>query len=270
MSQGKRRAPGRPPSFDTATLPAAGTVYVVPSAGGFGACRVLATRTPNDKLLPSYSREYSALVAVTRCWGKLPPMLTEPCISQFLPDPKGGFRAVWLSERPPSDVRVLGVLPLRAAEQEISCNYVSDWDWVRGTVRREAASVVAGSPEGHEEGPVSLKAGRLEGQGASASFEIDMPSPFSEWMPYISAEIVDQANELVRQASTRLRAVASSSADEKAAVLREVVEGFSALNDRYQFIGTIERENVFETLVRLAEENGLSNAPAIIDEWREW
>lgn len=266
----------RPKRFSATTLPPEGTVFAVPVTGGsFGACKVLATTRPGTPpLSPLHPREPAAFVAVITFAAPSPPTASSLPCGDLLCDPRGQVRGVWLAEVPPTDVRPVGVVPVTAAERDsITVNF-SSWPWITGMIQREVAASPGTPDAGRKSRPSPTGEGPSSSQETVNAAGQRVPAttlPFGDWPEFHPANVVRAARRAAAEALTGMaRLGATATADAKVKVLVKCVEAFNSLDGQHYFIDTIEREDITEFLLALAERHGVQDALRVIDKSRDW
>ncbi len=93
---------------------------------------------------------------------------------------------------------------------------------------------------------------------------------FEDWENSRPLAPVAQSRRLVVNAATKLQALSDERRDDKITVIRKCVQGFNKLDEKKQFIDTIEREDICACLEKLMALFGLLDSIDVIEEEREW
>lgn len=120
----------RPPKKTAETMPRPGTVYAIPLGGGdYGACRVLATQTP-EQATEQYLRAYFVFVVATNWRGAAAPHVADVALRTLLPGTHGKVVGFWISVLPPKDFRLLGVVEPTEQDRALVRPTYGDWEWL--------------------------------------------------------------------------------------------------------------------------------------------
>jgi len=274
MYNSKPSGPRRQVKLDSSTILPAGTVLSIPLPDGrFGACKVLAVRTPDDDCQPPHAREFSMFVAVAMCIGSRPPDARMPCVDRLMSDERGGIRGVWIAWQPPPEIVAVGKSGVTNADRAGVTNCGSSWAWVVGAAARGL----------DVRSPIVSPGGRNVVEPASAGIPADEIAAiladatsgrlFSEWVGWRPLDAVVAARTVIMKAAGLFLNLARFDAGGKAGedAIRNAVEELNRLDGEYRFIDTVEREDVLEVLHRLTTAAGVpSDVDSKIDLWREW
>jgi hypothetical protein len=253
-------------------LPAPGTILAVPlSDGRFGIVRVLALDGGD-----------TALIAVTPFIGpetELAGALQDPRARQVLSlthhEWKGEPQILWVSHAPPENWRMLGVIPVDAAEVKPSSKYgnwdsaemqpLEQWRWDHERDKPELED----RAKRHAKVRLSrLRAARRKKETLPALLRKRW---FRTWEPTLASAakklVIDGVNELTRGAQPK-------DAEEVLGVIRAAIEALNRLSIERggTAFGQEEREDLVEALLRMGLAAGVEQPAieAVIDASRSW
>jgi hypothetical protein len=168
----------------------------------------------------------------------------------------------------------VGVVPVSAAERDsIPVNF-SSWPWITGMIQREVAASRGTPDAGSKSRPSPAREGASSSQETVNAAGQRVPGttlPFRDWPEFHPANVVRAARRAAAEALTGMaRLGPKATADAKVKVLVKCVEAFNSLDGQHHFIDTIEREDITEFLLALAERHGVQDALRVIDKSRDW
>jgi hypothetical protein len=239
-------------------LPQMGTVFAIPLPDQrFGACVILAVRTPTDPGLLTFEREFAVFAVATVYLKTSLPTPADVCANDALTNARGELCGVWMGEAPPDNFIPVGVASVANDLRAKIRNSYSGWGWIVGTIRREVLRL---PPQDS-----SLRA-------ASARSEVrqdHLDVPFSDWGDVVPKATLAKARRIV---SETLVAVTRASKDHATVrdALRSAIQQFNDLDEKKQFINSLEREDILDVLERIAKRGGVHIPTEDFEELRDW
>lgn len=91
------------------------------------------------------------------------------------------------------------------------------------------------------------------------------PRYFTDWLEYVEPEAIVKAEKIIDKLN-------ANKTDDPKKLLAKTVIAINKLDEKYHFIDTIERENIFDKLIEIAQKQNITSdvATQIIDENRDW
>ncbi|WP_020470039.1 hypothetical protein [Zavarzinella formosa] len=255
----------------------AGSTFAVPLADGrFGACRVL--RADSD-------REMS-LFAATEYVDSRPPDITNPLLRTIL-TANGTYYLISLGrcvkwqhwiEPPPRTFKYVGVVEPSAAEARINLESFSKfWDhWPDGILaewrwRYDRPALVAEFDRNNGPGAWQRFFETRTKQKQMTLEKLKKATFFSNWNGAVPAAAIRESRKLIREAVEALIALGPKPTKKLSqAIVRRCVEGFNGLDEKHEFITTIEREDIIEQIDEALRVAGLKDYDDWADRWRDW
>ncbi len=106
-----------------------------------------------------------------------------------------------------------------------------------------------------------------EEESRNKKSKIIEPKYFIDWLEYIDTPIIERTEKAIfkfEEKTGRSKTIENS--------LKQCVERINKLDEKYSYIGTIEREDIFETLLEIAKNKEIEENKAfkLIDVNRNW
>ncbi|MFK7776891.1 MAG: hypothetical protein QM501_02055 [Gimesia sp.] len=260
-------------------LPRAGDAFAFPLEDGrFSVCRVLADRIIRPKIGID-----SVLVACSAWIGTNVPREDDPELKQILNlthhtcDEQ--YHIVWIDDPVPDTFIPIG--SIEPTEEEIFTNCPSycgwtvmalqplrqwRWDHERDAVLVEdAAQEKANASQAVQENlrhQRKLKRAKLE-KLAKHTF-------FPKWN-YPSKKAITASRKLMDDTVRELIKLGKSASEsDRLQVLQSCIESFNQLDEKWEFIETVEREDICREFEAIVYACGLGSYESLADEWRDW
>lgn len=263
-------------------LPAQGAAFAAPLADGrYCVCRVLLD-TEGAK-----ARELSTpyvLVAGSQWIGDEIPSAEDPALRPILHLTHHSWQGqpvvYWVDDPVPPEFVPIGTIPPTAEEMEIPCLTFASWyavpldafgqwrwDHDREALLAEEAEAKAAKlrqlKEANEQRKAALRAMTLE--------QLQTRPFFPRWSGSVPEKPLRASRKLMKETVRRLLELGPSPGEEeRIAILKWCIESFNDLDEKQQFIETIEREDICEEFDLIVHVCGLGHRENLADEWREW
>ena len=227
------------------------------------------------------------MFAATEYIGWRPPAITNPLLRTVLVSNDVYYtiasgRCVkwqyWI-EPPPSKFKYVGVVEPTAAEARLDPeNFSKFWDhWPEGILvewrwRHDRPALVAAFDKTHG-GPGAFQRffGTRTRQTQLTLNKLKKATFFSDWKGEVPAAALRESRKLMRDAVEALIRLGPKPTKKSALpIVRRCVEGFNALDEKYEFIMTIEREDILEQIEEVLRVAGLEDTDDWADRWRDW
>lgn len=255
-------------------LPEPGATFLIPlDDGRFGLCRVI--RRDENR----FGSNEIILAELSSWIGSKSPDLTDPDLRRVLKLThhkwRGQAERVWTDCPAPSSFQYVGSIEPTANERRVTCmkhgswaafpyHRLMQWRWEHHRKRvlaedeerkRQQEAVTAQVPK--------RKAPTLEGLSRS--------TPFKDWKGLVPSKTLLASRKVISDSIDALRALGTKSNRKKVlAVIRAGVEQFNDLDERAQFINSIERENITDAFNDMAAAAGVIDIDDVIEDCRDW
>ena len=265
-----------------------GEALAVPLKNGlYVACRVLSDTS--NELSIRYKKKYKCrdAVQITCCnwYGAQPPKASQlKQLREILRLTHHAFKgqplAGWISADLPRNVVSVGVVPPRASEARLGKNDSLGWDHLRYQAQeqwnwdQDRAAVIARDEA--EQAEIDRRdaewVAREKKLLASLTLEQLAKQRFlKDWEDPIPAVAIRKSRKLLRDTAKQLMELGDApSTKERLSVLQACIEQFNALDAKYGFIHTVEREDICDAFDLLVHACGLKRRKNLADEWRDW
>jgi hypothetical protein len=189
---------------------------------------------------------------------------------------KAWFKGPW-----PSDFVVVGRRTLTRAERALAVDsgtmvfqsakdfadeLFQQWRWLN---EREALEAEESRARARRE--VKQREEARAGRKGLSLARMARERPFHDWSEHWPRSVVVEARRIFRQATRDLMALERDAGrEERASVLRRIVDEFNALDARRGCIETGEREQIIDRIEELASLVGLKNTREALTGHRDW
>ncbi|MCE9533400.1 MAG: hypothetical protein K8T89_20090 [Planctomycetes bacterium] len=255
-----------------------GSTFTVPLADGrFGASRIL-------RVDPE--REMS-LFAATEYIDSRPPEISDPLLKTILVANEiyamiGLGKCVkwqyWL-EPPPRQFKYIGVVKPSAAEERLDPeNFSKFWDhWAAGILvewrwRHDQPALEAEFDKARKEpGAYRRFIAKRKKEVEITLEKLKKVKFFNEWQGHVPAAALRESRSLIREAVEALIGLGRKPTKKLALpIVRLCIEGFNGLDEKYEFISTIEREDILDQIDEVLRVAGAKNYDDWADGFRDW
>lgn len=261
-------------------LPEQGDVFVfLLEDGRCSACRVIHTQktSPRD---PGFD---SVMVGGCDWIGSYLPGIGEPGLRKILELNHHGHKEsaiVWLSDALPKSFIYLGNIMPSPAEAEIRCYCWSnwsafpvyafaqwEWDNARESVRRKDAA----REEARLKAIQEEKAQRDAFLAKMTLINLLEYTFFANWKRYPSKKLITASRGIMHSTVEKLHNHGKPlEGIAKVRVLKACIDRFNELDEKHEFIETVERQDICDEFEVIAYACGLGHHKDIADRWRDW
>lgn len=264
-------------------LPAPGDAFAVPLADGrYSVCRVLHTDTSKGSRKAPTSP--CVLVACSKWIGDEIPNVKDrklrPILRLTHHSWRGDHEIVWISSSVPKEFIPIGKIPPTEKEAQRKCltyggwasmviQPLMQWRWdndrtavlTEDAVKLESIAKVQKSKN-------LLRNKRLTNVKLT---ELATHNFFPNWKGVVLAKLADKSRQIMKSAVENLIALGSlPSKKDRLSVLQSCIESFNELNEKQQFIETVERDDICEEFEAIVHACGLGRHKNLADRWRDW
>lgn len=250
-------------TFDNLPKPGDTFQFVLPN-GLFGICRVLRKTTESE--LKFMGAPY--VVVVTSSWlGKEPPNLENNSLRDYLylthHSHKNTPKMSWVSTPPDENYQYIGNIKPSKEDETVECYESGGWSFVlqanlQWKWDNEPREVDSESTDLEPSTPIRPKSQK----------ELLEDSELKTWLGNVPPQAHDKTTKILLDTIRKIFKVKDNNKVKKYVI--KCIEDINILDDKYSFIETIEREDLFELLSDLLLSAGIDSPEDIIDEYREW
>jgi hypothetical protein len=261
-----------------------GATFSVPLADGrFGACRVLRIRRPAKDILASLDLGMS-LFAATEYIDAKPPRISDSrlrsilVLNYFWFDKQRCIQWQYWGHPPPRNFHLIGHIEPSPAEERLDLDaYGKFWEhWGEKTLgeRRWQHDRKAFLRDYDKQYGPGASERLLEEKKQRASMTLEKLYKvrfFANWEEFVSPSAVRESRKIIRDTIGALIRLGKPLTKKSASpILKECTEQFNRLDQKRQFITTIEREDICEVIDRIIHVARLRGCDTLVDQWRDW
>lgn len=259
-------------------LPNAGDAFAVPLEDGrYSVCRVLADRITRPKL------SIDAVLVASSAWiGSEIPSVDNPELRPILKLTHHSWdkeKIAWISDPVPDTFIPIGTIAPSDKEAFLNCPSHSDWfskiqqplmqwQWDHDPEAVKAAD--AARKQAQADQAAQQKRQRQEQLKQAKLQDLAKHKFFADWTYPPRKAITASRKIMVDTVQTLIALGKSASESDRLNVLQSCIESFNALDEKLEFIETVEREDICHEFEAIVHACGLGSHENLADEWRDW
>lgn len=262
-------------------LPKAGDAFAVPLEDGrYSVCRVLIDRESYPNL------SIDAVLCVGSSWiGDDIPEANNPALRSILILNHHSFNdqplAQWTGDPVPEEFVPIGTIEPTPAECQPYYNWPSHGHWLRMQIQpflqwrwdHEREAVLSEDAEQDRLEDLELARRRKDRQEFLELITLDdlCKHTFFENWSYPPEKVIEASRQVMSETVQKLSKLKKSASQKRRLqILQQCIEAFNALDEEYEFIDTVERDNIIEEFEAIVHACGLGDHEDLADEWRDW
>lgn len=249
-------------------LPNPGDAFVFPLKNGlYGVCRVIRKSTKEE--MKFYGAPH-ILIAASSWFGKNIPDEDDPSLRNILPLKNSNYNEelclIWVDEQPGSEYKIFGTIVPSDDDLKLDCYKYGGWSlatqaemqWQRNNEKQK---------ELIDDQEFSITKEHIFPKSLNEFLEY---AQFEHWQSSVSRVPLIRISNLLTKTVNEVFSFGKNRDLKGIEIIKNFIKDTNKLNAKYTFIGTNEREELFDILIALLELLGVQDPEKIIDEVRDW